>query len=108
MIQLCLGAIYAWSAFTGRLTAADGPFQFSKTQTQVVFSLVLLSFAVVMALVAGGRQRKVGPRIVALTGGIVLGLGYVIGGLPGSSFWGILIGVGLLGGAGRSPSSPAA
>jgi len=100
VIQLCLGAIYAWSAFTGRLTAADGPFQFTKTQTQIVFSVGLLSFAVVMALVAGRWQRQAGPRIVALTGGVILGLGYLLGGLAGTSFWGILIGVGLLGGAG--------
>lgn len=100
LIQLCLGAIYAWSAFTGKLTATDGPFAFSKTQTQVIFSLGLASFAVVMALVAGKWQAKAGPRIVALTGGIVLGLGYVIASLSGSSFTGILIGVGLLGGAG--------
>lgn len=100
LIQLCLGAIYAWSAFTGKLTAADGTFQFSKTQTQVIFSLGLASFAAVMALIAGKWQAKVGPRIVGITGGVVMGLGYIIGGLSGSSFWGILIGVGLLGGAG--------
>lgn len=100
LIQLCLGAIYAWSAFTGKLTAADGAFQLSKTQTQIIFSLGLASFAVVMALIAGKWQAKVGPRVVAITGGVVMGLGYVIGGLSGSNFWGILIGVGLLGGAG--------
>ncbi|MBN1948607.1 MAG: MFS transporter, partial [Candidatus Cloacimonetes bacterium] len=100
LIQLCLGAIYAWSAFTGKLTAADGEFQLTKTQTQIVFSLGLASFAVVMALIAGKWQAKVGPRIVAITGGVVMGLGYIIGGLSGSSFWGILIGVGLLGGSG--------
>ncbi|MDO9576755.1 MAG: OFA family MFS transporter [Candidatus Cloacimonadales bacterium] len=100
LIQLCLGAIYAWSAFTGKLTAADGAFHLSKTQTQIIFSLGLASFAVVMALIAGKWQAKVGPRVVAITGGIVMGLGYVIGGLSGSNFWGILIGVGLLGGAG--------
>lgn len=100
LIQLCLGAIYAWSAFTGKLTAEDGAFQLSKTQTQIIFSLGLASFAVVMALIAGKWQAKVGPRIVAITGGVVMGLGYVIGGLSGTSFWGILIGVGLLGGAG--------
>ncbi|MDD3642047.1 MAG: OFA family MFS transporter [Candidatus Krumholzibacteria bacterium] len=100
LIQLCLGAIYAWSAFTGKLTAEAGGFGFSKTQTQVVFSLGLLTFAVVMALFAGRWQKKSGPRVVALIGGIVLGLGYVIAGLSGSSFWGILFGIGLLGGAG--------
>ena len=98
LVQLCLGAIYAWSAFTRKLEAA--PYEFTRTQTQIVFALGLLSFAVVMALIAGRWQKKVGPRIVALTGGIVLGLGYIIAGLSGTSFWGILLGVGLLGGAG--------
>jgi OFA family oxalate/formate antiporter-like MFS transporter len=98
VVQLCLGAIYAWSAFTAKLTAE--PFGFSKTKTQVIFSLGLLTFAVAMALIAGRWQRKVGPRVVAMTGGIVLGAGYVLAGLSGASFWGILIGIGLLGGAG--------
>ena len=100
LIQLCLGAIYAWSAFTGKLTAEAGGFEFTKTQTQLVFSLGLLTFAVVMALFAGRWQKRSGPRIVAFTGGIVLGVGYILAGLSGSSFWGILIGIGLLGGAG--------
>jgi MFS transporter, OFA family, oxalate/formate antiporter len=102
LIQLCLGAIYAWSAFTGKLTAAvdAGGFGFTKAQSQYPFSLGLVTFAVVMALVAGNWQKKVGPRIVAITGGLMLGLGYVLAGLSGSSFWGVLIGIGLLGGAG--------
>jgi OFA family oxalate/formate antiporter-like MFS transporter len=100
LVQLCLGAIYAWSAFTGKLTAADGAFHFTKTQTQVIFSLGLATFAVVMALIAGKWQAKVGPSKVAMTGGIVLGIGYILAGLSGANFWGILIGVGLLGGAG--------
>ncbi|MFP3937333.1 MAG: OFA family MFS transporter [Phycisphaerae bacterium] len=98
VIQLCLGAIYAWSAFTGKLTSE--PYGFSKTETQVVFSLGLLTFAGVMALIAGKWQKKSGPRIVALTGGLVLGAGYVLAGVSGTNFWGILIGIGLLGGAG--------
>lgn len=100
LVQLCLGSIYAWSAFTGPLTAPNGPFQFTKTQTQIVFSVGLFTFAVVMALVAGRWQNQVGPRRVAMTGGLVLGAGYLLGGVAGHSFWGILLGVGLLGGAG--------
>lgn len=100
LIQLCLGAIYAWSAFTTKLIEAG----FTRPQTQFIFSLGLLTFAVVMALVAGRWQKKVGPRIVAITGGIVLGIGYLLAGFSGTNqapnFWGILIGVGLLGGAG--------
>ncbi|MCU0660754.1 MAG: OFA family MFS transporter [Myxococcota bacterium] len=99
VVQLCLGAIYAWSAFTGKLTALDGAFLFTKTQTQVIFSMGIAFFAVAMALIAGKWQAKAGPRIVAITGGIVLGLGYLLASVW-TDFWGILIGVGVLGGLG--------
>ncbi len=98
VIQVCLGGLYAWSAFTRRLTI--DPYNFSRTETQVIFAIALVTFAVVMALVAGRWQAKVGPKIVTLTGGLVLGAGYLFAGFAGTSFWGILFGVGLLGGAG--------
>jgi MFS family permease len=98
LIQLCLGAIYAWSAFTKQL--AGPPYDLSGTQSQWVFALGLASFAVFMALIAGKWQARVGPRIVALTGGLIMGLGYVIAGVSGTNYWGILLGIGLLGGAG--------
>ena len=97
-IQLCLGAIYAWSAFTNKLNGP--PYNFTKTQTQIVFSVGLLMFAVIMANFAGKWQKKAGPRVVALTGGIVLGAGYILAGLSGTNFLGILFGIGVLGGAG--------
>lgn len=100
LVQLCLGALYAWSAFTGKLTDANGPFKFTKADTQWIFGVGLATFAVVMALVAGNWQKKSGPRIVAITGGLVLGLGYLLAGFAGHSFWGLLVGIGILGGAG--------
>ncbi|MFG0251625.1 MAG: OFA family MFS transporter [Phycisphaerales bacterium JB038] len=102
LIQLCLGAIYAWSAFTKKLTDPE-TFNFTKTETQVIFAVGLASFAFFMALIAGKWQAKVGPRIVAITGGIIMGLGYILASFAPSdhsAFWWILIGVGLLGGAG--------
>ena len=99
LIQLCLGAIYAWSVFTPYLTDPDGPFGFSSTQTQIIFSVSLATFAVVMVL-AGRWQAKSGPRIVALTGGAVLGAGYLLAGFFGQSFIAQVIFIGLIGGAG--------
>jgi len=101
IIQLCLGAIYAWSVFTPKLRAAiaDGGFGFSATQTQAVFSVGLATFAVVMVL-AGRWQAKAGPRLVALVGGITLGAGYILARFFGGSFVGQIICIGLIGGAG--------
>ncbi len=98
LVQLCLGAIYAWSAFTGKLAGEE--YGFSAVQGQWIFAISLLSFAVIMALVAGRWQAKAGPRLVTFTGGLVLGAGYLVAGLSGTSFWGILLGIGVLGGAG--------
>ena len=96
LIQLCLGAIYAWSVFTQPLTDAG----WSKVQTQIVFSAGLAAFAVVM-VIAGRMMPRVGPRKLAMAGGIVLGLGYILGGLIGAeSFYATLVCVGLIGGAG--------
>jgi OFA family oxalate/formate antiporter-like MFS transporter len=101
VIQLCLGAIYAWSVFTPYLIEA--PFAFTKTQTQVVFSVSLASFAVTMIL-AGRWQARSGPRIVALTGGLVLGAGYILAGLVKDALFGHYINqilfVGLVAGIG--------
>ncbi len=97
LIQLCLGSLYAWSVFTPYLKEA--PFNFTNTQTQIIFSVSLAVFAVVMVF-AGRWQAKSGPHIVALTGGAVLGAGYILAGLLGKSFVTQLIFIGLVGGAG--------
>lgn len=103
LIQLCLGAIYAWSVFTPYLTGKTPDpvteFNFTSTQTQIIFAVGLASFAVVM-IVAGRWQAKSGPRLVSLVGGIVLGLGYILGGFIGTSFAGQVVAIGLIGGAG--------
>ena len=78
LIQLCLGAIYAWSVFTPALIDAG----WSKLQTQVVFSVGLATFAVAMVW-AGRKLPQWGPRRLSWLGGAVLGLGYAMAGLTG-------------------------
>lgn len=96
LIQMCLGAIYAWSVFTPQLKAAG----WTSLDTQLVFAVGLASFALVMVY-AGGKLQKWGPRKLTLAGGLVLGAGYLIAGLlGGTNFWGVFIGIGLIGGAG--------
>jgi OFA family oxalate/formate antiporter-like MFS transporter len=96
LVQLCLGAIYAWSVFTPILAEAG----WSKVQTQGVFAAGLASFAVA-TVVAGQLMRRTGPRPLAWVGGIVLGAGYILAGLTGgTNFMATLLLIGIAGGFG--------
>ncbi|MBN2342625.1 MAG: OFA family MFS transporter [Deltaproteobacteria bacterium] len=96
LIQLALGAIYAWSVFTPSLKEAG----WTNVQTQAVFSAGLAAFAVVMVL-AGRIMPKIGPRKLAIAGGVVLGIGYALAGLlKTTDFVPIFVLIGLVGGAG--------
>ena len=102
LIQLCLGAIYAWSVFTPKLTEPlekGGMYGFSATQAAWIFSVGLLVFSVVM-IISGRMIAKTGPRKLASLGGIVLGIGYILGGFFGHSFFSQLFFIGIIGGAG--------
>jgi MFS family permease len=99
LIQLALGALYAWSVFTGLLTDPDGIYRFTATQTAWIFSAGLATFALVMVL-AGRWQAKTGPRLMSMLGGLLLGLGFVLGGLFGSTFWAQFLFIGVVAGAG--------
>ena len=99
LIQFCLGAIYAWSVFTTPLKDPDIG-GWSKAQTQIVFSVGLAMFALVMVF-AGRKLATWGPQRLAIIGGLLLGAGYAIGGIGGgTNFWVVLIGIGFIGGAG--------
>jgi OFA family oxalate/formate antiporter-like MFS transporter len=96
LIQLCLGAIYAWSVFTPALKDAG----WTNVRTQLVFSTGLASFAVVMVF-AGKNLEDFGPRKLAMAGGVTLGVGYFLASIGGGdSFWPVLLGIGLIGGTG--------
>lgn len=98
LIQLALGAIYAWSVYTKSLKEAG----WSKQDTQMVFSAGLALFAIVMVVAGRFLQHpKVGPKKLAMLSGLVLGLGYVLAGIFGAeNFTTTFIFVGIVGGAG--------
>jgi OFA family oxalate/formate antiporter-like MFS transporter len=96
LIQLALGAIYAWSVFTPGLKIAG----WTSSDTQWVFAIGLASFAVFMVF-AGKKLPSWGPKKLAIIGGLILGLGYTLAGLfGGTDFWTLVILIGLVGGAG--------
>lgn len=95
-LQLCLGAHYAWSVFAQELR---GHFGFTMVQCQVIYASFHLMFTVV--LVAGGRLTdRVGPRWVALAGGVLFSIAYAVAGWDEPTFLRLLVCIGLLGGTG--------
>lgn len=96
LIQLALGAIYAWSVFTPSLISEG----WAKADTQWVFAIGLASFAVFMVF-SGKRLNTVGPQKLTIIGGLILGMGYLLAGLfGGTDFTALLLLIGLVGGAG--------
>ena len=74
-------------------------FGFSGTQTSLIFSAGLFTFALVM-IWAGRWQDKAGPRKVALVGGVVLGAGYILASFTGTNFAAMFVLIGIVGGGG--------
>jgi OFA family oxalate/formate antiporter-like MFS transporter len=74
-MNLALGSLYAWSVFVSPLEAEFG---WSRTQTSWVFTIAIVTFAV-STVFAGRIQDVRGPRICAVTGATLVGLGFILG-----------------------------
>ncbi len=72
-LQICLGTAYAWSFFQKPLSTAFG---WSQSMTAWAFCLAIC-FLGLSAAVGGILMPKVGPRKMAMIGGLLFGLGYI-------------------------------
>jgi OFA family oxalate/formate antiporter-like MFS transporter len=93
--QIALGAVYAWSVFRVPLTK-----QFGWSISEVTLTFTISIFVLGCSAFFGGLwlNRK-GPRIVALTGGALYGLGVFLASFTHSLAW-LYISYGLIGGIG--------
>jgi OFA family oxalate/formate antiporter-like MFS transporter len=94
-INLALGVLYAWSVISKQITKEWG---WNETQAALPYSVAIIVFAIMM-VPAGRMQDKYGPRLVATLGGILCGIGFIVASL-GQSITGMVIGFGILAGAG--------
>jgi MFS family permease len=106
-INLALGILYTWSMFKG---AIEKEFGWQGSQLNDPYALCCLVFAFAM-IFAGRCQDKVGPRITASIGGLLVGAGFVLASTSNSyGVWllgfGVLTGIGI--GFGYSSATPPA
>jgi len=95
LMQIALGAVYAWSVFRIPLTQTYG---WTVSQVTFVFELAILVLG--FASLAGGLwMRKTGPRTIAVLAAFLYGGGTVLAGLSHSLIM-LYLSYGVLGGAG--------
>jgi OFA family oxalate/formate antiporter-like MFS transporter len=93
---MALGAVYAWSVFRTALSK-----QFGWSISEVTLTFTLSIFVLGIAAFFGGlwlNQR--GPRIVAVTGGVLYGGGVFLASLSGGKLWWLYFTYGVIGGMG--------
>jgi OFA family oxalate/formate antiporter-like MFS transporter len=95
-MQVALGAVYAWSVF--RIPLAK---QFGWSISEVTLTFTISIFVLGIAAFFGGLwlNRK-GPRVVALTGGVLYGLGVFLASFSAHKLWWLYFSYGLIGGLG--------
>ena len=96
LMQIALGAVYAWSVFRIPLTRS-----FGWTISEVTLTFTIAIFVLGLAAFGGGLwMRRAGPRTVAVTAGVLYGLGVCLASLAGGRLWWLYCSYGLIAGVG--------
>jgi OFA family oxalate/formate antiporter-like MFS transporter len=98
LVQLALGAVYAWSVFNKPLQAEFG---WSKSQAVLPFEFAIGTIFI-GSLIGGRIQDRRGPRTVALAGVVLYAIGTMLASLvnTGGQLWLLVVTYGVLGGIG--------
>ncbi|MEA2710513.1 MAG: transporter, family, oxalate/formate antiporter, partial [Phycisphaerales bacterium] len=96
LIQLALGAVYAWSVFRVPLAKEFG-WSISEVTLTFTISIFVLGIA---AFLGGLWLNRQGPLIVAVTGGLLYGLGVFLASFSAHKLWWLYLSYGVIGGCG--------
>jgi OFA family oxalate/formate antiporter-like MFS transporter len=96
IMQVALGAVYAWSVFRVPLSEAYGT---GVSEVNVTFSIAILALGFA-AFFGGLWMNRSGPRIVALTSGVLYGVGIFLASFSEQSLWILYLTYGLMAGIG--------
>ena len=95
-MQVALGAVYAWSVFK---TPLMKQFHWSSPDVTLTFT-ICISLVGISAFFGGLWLNRKGPRIVALTGGFLYGLGVFLASFSADKLWWLYLSYGVIGGIG--------
>jgi len=95
IMNVCLGAVYAYSIFKGPVEKA---FNVSAFQGNLPFMVFLAFFAVTM-FVGGQIMEKLGPKKLSIIGGIIVGIGWVLSSFA-TDIWLLVLTYGVIAGSG--------
>jgi MFS transporter, OFA family, oxalate/formate antiporter len=96
VMQVALGAVYAWSVFRKPLSDAYGT---GVSEVNTTFSIAILSLGFA-AFFGGLWMGRSGPRIVALTSGVLYGAGIFLASFAEPNLWILYLTYGLMAGIG--------
>lgn len=94
-INICLGSVYAYSVFRGPIQKL---LNLNATEAGLPFMIFLALFAT-MVFFGGQVMAKLGPKMLGIIGGIVVGTGWILASFSTSAIM-LTVTYGLLGGAG--------
>ena len=96
VMQAALGAVYAWSVFRVPLSR-----QFGWSISEVTLTFTICIFVLGIASFFGGLWlSRRGPRVVALTGGLLYGAGLFLASFSNHGLWWLYFSYGVIGGIG--------
>ncbi|MDO5681684.1 MAG: OFA family MFS transporter [Propionibacteriaceae bacterium] len=100
LVQLALGAVYAWSTFAKALQSPDS-FGLSPAITAIPFEAAI-GMIFVGSFIGGRLQDKHGPRLVGLVGVVLYAAGIILASFArgADDLWLLILGYGVIGGIG--------
>jgi OFA family oxalate/formate antiporter-like MFS transporter len=96
LMQMALGAVYAWSVFK---TPLMKQFHWSSPDVTLTFT-ICVSLVGIAAFFGGLWLNRKGPRIVALTGSFLYGLGIFLASFSANKLWWLYLSYGVISGIG--------
>ena len=95
VMNVCLGAVYAYSIFLGPVKQAFN----SSASLSILPFMVFLAFFAILMFFGGRLMEKMGPRNVAIIGGLIVGLGWLLSSFA-TNIWFLILTYGVIAGSG--------